>query len=323
MSEKNLWIMVGIPGSGKSTYARQQAKNSNAIIISNDDVFFSFQKNKNDKPNEYLVFNEYCNQIQQAIDNEIPNIYCDGLHLNENMRYRLLHNLHIKDYHVNFVVMNTPLSVCLNRNERRTGQAYVDPAAIRNTSHIFKHPKNDHTTYDSIIDIHPEDINKEELQKRKTNLWIMCGVPGSGKSYFAKNSLMVDDGWCYISRDDIRFSLVKENEEYFSKENQVFDIFCQNIVEACNNSHYRNVIADATHLNTSSRMKLLENLNLNNVDIFCVNMNTPKEICLSRNNHRTGRRKVPEDVIEKMYTSRTHPKTDPFNYMGILEVAGI
>lgn len=323
MSEKNLWIMVGIPGSGKSSYARIHGDNPDSIIVSNDDIFYSLQENKDTKPPESIVFKEYCKQIQKYIDKGIPNIYCDGLQLTENMRYRLLHNLNTNGYKINLVVMNTPLSICLARNEKRTGQFYVEPMAIKNTANLFKHPKNDHITYDNIIDVHPEDIDKKELKKKKTNLWIMCGVPGSGKSYFAKNSLMIDDGWCYISRDDIRFSLVKEDEEYFSKENQVFDIFCQNIVEACNNSHYHNVIADATHLNESSRLKLLNNINLNNVDIFCVNMNTPKDICILRNANRTGRRKVPKDVIERMWISRTHPKKDNFKYMGILEVTGI
>ena len=57
-----------------------------------------------------------------------------------------------------------------------------------------------------------------------TNLWIMVGIPGSGKSYFAKNILMTDDSWQYISRDEVRFSMVKENEPYFSKEYNVFEI---------------------------------------------------------------------------------------------------
>lgn len=156
----------------------------------------------------------------------------------------------------------------------------------------------------------------------KTNLWIMCGVPGSGKSYFAKNTLMVDDSWCYVSRDEVRFSMVKEDEPYFSKEKQVFNKFCKEIIYACGCDEFHNVIADATHLNTASRMKLINRLSLDDVNVFCVNMNTPESICISRNKNRTGREKVPEDVIHKMYVSRTHPKNDDFNYTGILEVAG-
>ena len=39
----------------------------------------------------------------------------------------------------------------------------------------------------------------------------MVGIPGSGKSTYAKKNF--PDAW-YISRDEIRFDLVAENEEY-------------------------------------------------------------------------------------------------------------
>ena len=56
-------------------------------------------------------------------------------------------------------------------------------------------------------------------------LYILIGVPGVGKSYFAKKKLMEGPGWKYISRDEIRYSLLKEGEDYFSHENEVFEKF--------------------------------------------------------------------------------------------------
>ena len=154
-------------------------------------------------------------------------------------------------------------------------------------------------------------------------LWLMCGVPGSGKSYFAKNVLLQDGQRCfYVSRDEIRFALIKENEEYFSKEDEVFDLFCHRInfflglVDS-------NVIADATHLNTASRMKLLKHLNLKDVNVIPVWMNTPEHICFERNEKREGRERVPKGVIRRMYLQRNHPSSDDFKYAGILEVSGL
>lgn len=54
-------------------------------------------------------------------------------------------------------------------------------------------------------------------------IYLLCGIPGSGKSTWAKNHL--DDNSIWISRDLIRFSMVSEEEEYFSKEKEVFKEF--------------------------------------------------------------------------------------------------
>ena len=59
-------------------------------------------------------------------------------------------------------------------------------------------------------------------------VWLMCGIPGSGKSTWAKKRLM-ENGGIWISRDEVRFSMVKEDEDYFSKECEVFDKFIANI----------------------------------------------------------------------------------------------
>ena len=53
-------------------------------------------------------------------------------------------------------------------------------------------------------------------------LYIYCGIPGSGKSYYAQN---IQKDVPYLSRDAIRFSMVNEDEEYFSKETKVFNCF--------------------------------------------------------------------------------------------------
>ena len=68
--------------------------------------------------------------------------------------------------------------------------------------------------------------NKEPI------LYISCGVPGSGKSTFLKNHTKPNEA--IISRDEIRFNLLKDGEDYFSHENEVFDKFVDNIIyEAC------------------------------------------------------------------------------------------
>lgn len=154
-------------------------------------------------------------------------------------------------------------------------------------------------------------------------LWLMCGAPGSGKSYFAKNILANDDHWLYVSRDEIRFQIVKNDEEYFSHETEVYNCFVRNIQLLLDITKQGNVIADATHLNKSSRMKLLNRLNLDGVNVIPVYFNTPEHICQERNKEREGRARVPSGILHKMYLSRSHPSSDGYKYAGVLEVSGL
>lgn len=140
----------------------------------------------------------------------------------------------------------------------------------------------------------------------KNNLIIMVGCPGSGKTTYAKENY--PDAW-YVSRDEIRFNLVSENEEYFSKEDQVFNQFINKINEGLRNSH--DVIADATHLNSKSRFKLLANLtdlDKEKTNIVAIFMRTPLNVCIARNEKRKNTRSyVPEDVIRNMYKALRKP----------------
>lgn len=154
-------------------------------------------------------------------------------------------------------------------------------------------------------------------------LWLMCGAPASGKSWFAKNKLMKGRDWEYISRDEVRFSIVEDNEEYFSHEKEVFREFINQITTSLllNNS---NVIADATHLNWGSRRKLLQALNKNcvlkDVDIIPVVIEAKLEDILERNKLRDGRARVPEETIRKMYRNISDPVKDPYKYTAIMRV---
>ena len=134
----------------------------------------------------------------------------------------------------------------------------------------------------------------------KPTLYILIGIPGCGTSTFAKRfQNEYDTSW--ISRDKIRFNTIKEDEEYFSHEPEVFQKFIDNIIFGLRNG--LNVIADATHINMSSRRKLTYAIDkeFNNYKIVYVIFDTSFDICLTRNNAREGRARVPEQVMKNMY----------------------
>lgn len=151
------------------------------------------------------------------------------------------------------------------------------------------------------------------------NLYVLCGIPGCGKSTWVQKKMKENDRtgissqkWTYVSRDEVRFSMIKEEDDYFSKEKQVFQEFINRICADLNNGWNDNVIADATHLNEVSRDKLINairrqrpNLPLN---ITMVYFDIPLEVCKFRNNKRSGRALVPEHVMDKMYAQLEFPK---------------
>jgi tRNA uridine 5-carbamoylmethylation protein Kti12 len=121
--------------------------------------------------------------------------------------------------------------------------------------------------------------------------------------------------------------MIKEDDEYFSKETEVFNAFVWEIKNILDSKTipYSGVVADATHLNWASRRKLLNALGIlngkyPNIDIIVVYIRPDLNTVLTRNNSRTGRAKVPEDVVRRMYNSQTSPWEDPFKYTAVMEV---
>lgn len=150
---------------------------------------------------------------------------------------------------------------------------------------------------------------------KQKNLWLLVGAPGSGKSTWVKQQ-----AGKYISRDEIRFSMLKEGDRYFDHEKEVFAEFARRLKEAL--TEYDDVYADASHLAWGSRRKTLSAVLGTNSHITAnaVVFNTSLPTCIERNSHRTGHANVPDDVITNMYNSMTSPLTDNYNYSQIIEV---
>ena len=146
----------------------------------------------------------------------------------------------------------------------------------------------------------------------KPVLFINVGVPGSGKSTFCRNHMYE---FPIVSRDTIRFSLLNDTDDYFSKEDKVYDIFIKTI--ANNLKANKSCVADATHLNEKARKKLVnalikENCSIDSYQICFLYFDIPLETCQHRNAKRIGREFVPEDVVRSMYKSLTAPTEDEF-----------
>ena len=140
------------------------------------------------------------------------------------------------------------------------------------------------------------------MKMKPKKVWILSGVPGSGKSTWARKKI-AEKGGVHCSRDEIRFSLLKDDEDYFAHEDEVITLWLEKVTNAINDPEVENVYVDATHLTEKARAKVLGELPKGDYFITTVFFDVPLETCIERNDNRTGRAFVPHSVIRRMYAS--------------------
>ena len=141
---------------------------------------------------------------------------------------------------------------------------------------------------------------------KQKKVFLLSGIPASGKSSWVRSRLEPGAEW--ISRDNVRFAFLKDDEEYFAHEDEVFDTFINYINQTLENDNIHTIYIDATHINKRSRNKTLSKVRKENIaELNCVCFTTPLEICIARNHLREGRAKVPQHAIENMYRACVAP----------------
>lgn len=136
-----------------------------------------------------------------------------------------------------------------------------------------------------------------------SKLIMMVGVPGSGKSTWIRNNKT--DEMLWVSRDKIRFDKLKEDDDYFAYEDEVFEQFLEEIIWGLEMG--KTVFADATHLNKKARAKVLNKVAKFADEIEAVMMDVHLITALERNDLREGRAFVPRGVIRRMYFQMETP----------------
>ena len=180
---------------------------------------------------------------------------------------------------------------------------------------------------------------KAHLITNPVKVIIMVGIPASGKDTMieeltnkAKEDKMnrqADIHFYPFSRDKIRFSLLKEGEDYFSHEGEVEKIFYfsikNKIMELANGDAYTAahsyIIVNATHISKASRKKLMKRIACNaKVEYYALFINTKVSTALERNRKREGLARVPDNVIYNMNTRLEVPTYEEgFKKIDIIE----
>ncbi len=162
----NLYIMIGCPGSGKSTWADKMiSDNPDTEWISRDMIrFLLVDENEPYFLKEKEVFKEFIKEINNGLSLG-RNVIADATHINPNSRTKLFKALNIDKTktRVIAVVMRTPLKECIRRNELRKGtRSYVPEDVVRRMYSNLQTPSFDEykNIFDEIDEIYPDQMVK-------------------------------------------------------------------------------------------------------------------------------------------------------------------
>lgn len=125
----------------------------------------------------------------------------------------------------------------------------------------------------------------------KPKLYMLVGLPASGKSTYAKTL----DGTIFSS-DALRAELW--GDESTQGDNNKLFIELHRRIKDCLRSG-QNAIYDATNINYKKRMAFLQELKHIDCEKICIFVAVPYDECVKRNRRRD--RVVPEHIIERMY----------------------
>lgn len=121
-------MMVGLPASGKSTFAKELAEQNGAIICSSDEIRREIFGDENCQDDNTRVFKILHNRIKENLKNG-NNVIYDATNLSEKRRRAFLQELEGIACEKKCLIMATPIGDCCNYNlarERRVPGFVMD-----------------------------------------------------------------------------------------------------------------------------------------------------------------------------------------------------
>lgn len=166
-------LLTAIPGSGKSTWAKQYQKtHENVVIVSSDEIRRKLFGSVKCFDNEALVWETYLKEINaHSGKGKIVTVIADATNLQNKYRRYYLEMTPEFDKHI-LVHFNIPYDICLIQNQMRDPDKVVPFEAMEK----LKAEKEDITEeikslYDEFIELGPDFISRfvKELKEDQSN----------------------------------------------------------------------------------------------------------------------------------------------------------
>lgn len=131
-------------------------------------------------------------------------------------------------------------------------------------------------------------------------LFLLVGIPASGKSTAARQMLQDNEADLIVSSDDIREELTGDIES-MERNGEVFDLLNERLLDGLRNN--LRVIVDATNLRAEYRESLGELADLMGAPRWAIVFSDSMDYALCQKRNLARDRNVPEDVMQKMHTT--------------------
>ncbi len=147
-----LYILIGAPGSGKSTWARGNADRLKAEVIGADDIRVEFHAAGRNPLNGDQVFAEVERRAREVL-RAGRSVILDATHFLRKYRRYAHHIARAANARQVAIWFDVPLEECLRRNASRTAQQFGDeavPDAVVRSIHAKLQPP-DRFEFDEIV----------------------------------------------------------------------------------------------------------------------------------------------------------------------------
>lgn len=155
-------MLVGIPGSGKSHYAKQLCKQERAVLVATDAIRERLFGSETRQKNTYLVFDEAFAEIEQALSSG-RNVVFDATNVARDRRIQFLKRF--RDVPVECHVCITPFEIA--RERVRARKRKIEDKVLEKYVKNFEFPVLTEGFDRLHIVLTPADVglNREELEK--------------------------------------------------------------------------------------------------------------------------------------------------------------
>lgn len=152
MSKYIIYMMVGLPASGKTTLATAMADEIKARYISRDELRELITGSREVvMKNEQYIRNNFCNAVVSSfvLPNPIKTVFADATHMTTGSRLAFLRgiihaaekfNIDMKDISIIPIVMETTFQTCMERNFQRPDYSRVPMKDMDNYYLIYNPP---------------------------------------------------------------------------------------------------------------------------------------------------------------------------------------